>query len=162
MDNLIFETIHNEIVLDDAETPKVEGQYYKLQVIEPSTENKYECVLPGSTEVGMYTFDKIATKCNISNQTEGVWEIRFITIDKSGNDNSYKGYYTYLVNLVKRNPKITSASLNNSNGSEYFGLNSGILGMHVETNCYEDISNFKDILKNLISQNFKSVLFLLL
>lgn len=155
LDNLIFETIHNEIVLDDAETPKVEGQYYKLQVIEPSTENKYECVLPVPTEVGMYTFDKIATKCNISNQTEGVWEIRFITIDKSGNDNSYKGYYTYLVNLVKRNPKITSASLNNSNGSEYFGLNSGILGMHVETNCYEDISNFKQHIEKFNISKFQ-------
>lgn len=144
LDNLLFETIHNEVVLDDESTEEIEGQYYKLKLIEPSTENQYECILPTPKEVGMYTFDKIATKCNVSIQTEGVWEIRFITVDKNGNDNSYKGYYSYFVNLVKRNPKITSYSLNNTNGSEYFGLNSSVLGMHVETNCYNDIVNFSE------------------
>lgn len=144
LNNLIFETVHNEIVLDKPETSKTEGQYYKLKLIEPSTENQYECTLPIPTEVGMYTFDKIAEKCNITNQTEGVWEIRFITVDKYGNDNAYKGYFTYYVNVVKRNPKITSLSPTNKNGSEYFGLNSTNIGMYVETNCYDDIVNYKD------------------
>lgn len=144
LNNLVFETIHNEIVLDDPSTFKTEGQYYKLKLIEPSTQNEYECTLPAPTKVGMYTFDKIADKCKITNQTEGVWEIRFITVDKLGNDNAYKGYYTYYVNLVKRNPRITSASVINKNGSEYFGINSTQLGMYVETNCYDDIVNFKE------------------
>lgn len=144
LNNLIFDTIHNEIVLDDPETSRTEGQYYKLKLIEPSTKNEYECTLPIPTEVGMYTFDKIADKCKITNQTEGVWEIRFITIDKYGNDNAYNGYYTYYVNLVKRNPLITSISPTNKNGSEYFGLNSNVIGMYVETNCYDDISNYKE------------------
>lgn len=144
LNNLIFETIHNEIVLDDDSTEEKEGQYYKLKMIEPSNNNEYECVLPSPTEIGMYTFDKIADKCKIVNQTEGVWELRFITVDKAGNDNAYKGYYTYYINLVKRNPKITSIALTNKNGSEYFGLNSTDLGMYVATNCYDDISNFKE------------------
>lgn len=144
LDNLIFETIHNEIVLDDKETEKIEGQYYKLKLIEPSTENEYECTLPLPTEVGNYVFDKIATKCNIVNQTEGVWTIQFITVDKAGNDNAYKGYYTYYVNVVNRNPRITAMSLTTQNGSEYFGLNSNLIGANVETNCYDDISNYKE------------------
>lgn len=155
LNNLIFETIHNEMVLDNPETNQPEGQYYKLKLIEPSTENEYECILPFPTEVGMYTFDKIADKCKIVNQTEGVWEIRFITVDKLGNDNAYKGYYTYYVNLVNRNPKITSVSPLNKNGSEYFGINSNKIGMYVETNCYDDIVNFKEHIEKFNINRFQ-------
>ena len=155
LNNITFETIHNEVVLDNTDSPTIEGQYYKLKLIEPSTKNEYECTLPIPKKIGLYTFDNIATKCNIDNPVEGVWEVRFITIDRAGNSNDYKGYYTYYINLVKRNPEITNIVLNNFNGSEYFGISSNSIGAFVETNCYNDISNFKEHIEKFEINKFK-------
>ena len=137
LNDLIFETIHSEAIIED----KV-GQHYKIILIDPSG-NEYYNDLPLPTEVGIYTFDKIADKCKVDVQQEGVWELRFITIDKFGNDNAYKGYFSYYITLVKRNPVITSMIPTNNNGLEYFSLNSTNIGYSVYTNCYDDIVNFE-------------------
>lgn len=137
LNDLIFETIHSEAI-----KPNVTGQHYKIVLLDPSG-NEYQNDLPLPTEVGVYRFDNIADKCNIDVQQEGVWELRFITIDKYGNDNSYKGYFSYYITLVKRNPVITSLSTINNNGLEYFGVDSENIGYNIYTNCYNDIVNFE-------------------
>ena len=156
LNDITFETIHNESVIDKNETELIEGQYYKIKLIDPS-KNEYETILPPPKKIGMYSFDKIAEKCNIENQIEGVWELQFITIDKFGNSNEYKGYYTYYINVVKRNPEITNVVLNNLNGSEYFGLSSEHIGAFVETECYNNISNFKKHIEKFSINKFKIV-----
>lgn len=138
LNDLIFETIHSEPIPENNI-----GQHYKITLLDPS-KNEYNSDLPIPEEVGIYKFDKIADKCHIDIQQEGVWELRFITIDKFGNSNDYKGYFSYYINLIKRNPKITSLAPTNNNGLEYFGLNSNNIGYSVYTNCYEDIVNFEE------------------
>lgn len=138
LNDLVFETIHSETIVKGKK-----GQSYKIVLIDP-TGNEYYSDLPIPKEVGIYTFDKIADKCHIDIQAEGVWELRFITVDKYGNDNAYKGYYSYYITLVRRNPSITSIVPTNNNGLEYFGLNSDLIGYSVYTNCYDDIVNFEE------------------
>lgn len=142
LNSVAFETIHSEQVLDDSETSAIEGQYYKIQMVDPSG-NIYSGTLPIPTEVGMYNFTNIANVCNIINQTEGVWDLRFITVDKYGNDNTHRGYYTYQIALVTRNPRITSCVTTNSTGSNIFGLTSTQIGYFISTRIYEDIPNYE-------------------
>lgn len=142
LNSVTFETIHSEQVLDDPDTVAIEGQFYKIQMVDPSG-NIYSGTLPIPTEVGMYHFTNIADVCNIVDQTEGVWDLRFITVDKYGNDNTHRGYYTYQIALVTRNPRITSLVTTNSTGSNIFGLTSAQIGYFVSARIYEDIANYE-------------------
>lgn len=148
LNDLVFETIHSEAI--DSEGT---GQYYKIILIDPSN-NEYSSELPKPNKVGIYSFTNISDLCNISIQQEGVWELRFITIDKFGNSNAYKGYYSYYITLVKRNPSITSLIPTNNNGLEYFGINSTNIGYSVYTNCYDDIVNYSDYIEKFKINKF--------
>jgi hypothetical protein len=156
LDLIEFNTVHTETILDDPETPEIEGQYYKLELIEPGNTNSYQCTLPQPDEIGTYTFNNIATKCGIETQKEGIWEIRYITIDKNGNSNAYQGYYTYYVNIVKRNPEINNATISNGTGSNYFGLYSDKIGYFVDTsNAYVNIDNYSEHKEKFEVSKFK-------
>lgn len=150
LNNLIFNTVHDESIIDENPTGKMEadikGKLYKLELIPPSKNKTYKCLLPIPTQVGTYTFDKIATKCNVTNQEEGVWELRFITRDAFGNINESGGYYTYKIILVKREPKIVSVTPTTNNASEYFSINSNDVSFNIDTFNYSDIV---DINKNI-------------
>lgn len=152
IETLVFETINSEPVLDNPETSVIEGQRFKIQLIDPSG-NKFFGNLPIPTETGIYQFTNITNICNITNPQEGVWELRFITTDKYGNDNSHRGYYTYKIVYVNRDPKISSLTTINSTGSNIFGLNSTKVGYYVSTSeIYENIANY-DKYKDLFQVN---------
>ena len=149
LNKLVFETLHNEMVVDNPDTPNVEDMNYKIVLIEPhrlgESPNNYNGIIPQPSVIGNFTFDNIATLCGVENQKEGVWEIRFITTDKYGNTNESRGYYTYRVNVVKRLPVINNMTIANGNGSKYFGLYSDIIGFYVDSSAvYKDIENYDD------------------
>jgi hypothetical protein len=151
MDKLVFETIHSISTFDDIETTDyTEGQYYKLQLIEPhsngETPNMYECTLPLPTEVGFYQFTNIISQCGITGTpVEGVWEMRFITVDKFNNNNFNGGYFTYKINFVDRVPEITSIQIASQNSANYFGLNSTDISYWISCDdTYKDIINYQD------------------
>ena len=153
-----FETIHNIEIFDNPDTELIEGQRYAIELISPD-KNKYYSDLPLPTEIGMYKFTKILDKCNIIDPIEGVWELRFITIDKFGNSNAYKGYYTYYIVYIKRNPKITILNPNTSNGSNIFGLNSKSISYIVNTSeIYSDILNYEEHKEKFVINKFKLIM----
>lgn len=149
LNNIIFETVHNEMVIDNPDTPNIEGMNYKIVLIEPHVKgqsaNTYQAIINQPEQIGVFQIDNIATKCGIDNQKEGVWELRFITTDKYGNTNESRGYYTYFISLVKRSPVLNNVTIANGTGSKYFGLYSDIIGFYVDaTNIYKDIENYTD------------------
>lgn len=149
LNNIIFETVHNEMVIDNPDTPNVEGMTYKIVLIEPHVNgqnaNTYQALIEQPAQIGVFQIDNIATKCGIDNQKEGVWELRFITTDKYGNTNESRGYYTYYISLVKRHPVLNNVTIANGTGSKYFGLYSDIIGFYVDASgVYKDIENYTD------------------
>lgn len=147
MDKIVFTTIHNESTLDDgSEKPdeQIVGQFYKIKLLEPGTSNEYQCRLPIPTKIGEYSFTEIAKKCNIHDQKEGVWELRFITRDRLGNINEKNGYYTYYIVVTKRSPVINSIVHANGTGSEYFGLNASEIAFDINETTYQDIENYHE------------------
>lgn len=150
-----FETIHNVDIFDDPATPEKEGQKYSIELIAPN-KNKYFADLPLPEKIGMYKFSKILDKTKVQDPIEGVWELRFITIDKFGNSNAYKGYYTYYIVYLKRNPKITILNPNTTNNSNIFGLNSTNINFITNTSeIYSDILNFEEHKEKFVINNFK-------
>lgn len=155
INSIEFETIHSVDIFDNEDTPEIEGQRYSIELISPDG-NTYSCNLPLPTEIGMYKFTNILDKANVENPIEGVWELRFITIDKYGNSNAYRGYYTYYIVYIKRNPKISILNPNTNNGSNIFGLNSNSISYIYDTNNnYSDILNFEEHKDKFIINNFK-------
>lgn len=148
LNSLEFSTLHDEILIETDETDKtddiINGKFYKLELIPPSKNKVYKCRLPIPKQTGTYIFNEIATKCNITDEEEGVWELRFITRDKYGNSNETIGYYSYKIILIKREPKIVSVTPTNTNGSEYFSLNSNDISFVVDTFNYSDIANIQE------------------
>lgn len=149
LDSLILESLHSEMVVDNPDTPIVEGMHYEIIMVEPSRKgvepNIYKCIIEQPSKVGNFTIENIATKCGITDQKEGVWEIRFITVDALGNTNENRGYYTYRVSLVKRNPVLNNVTLSNGNSTKYFGLYSNIIGFYIDSSkVYEDIENYEE------------------
>lgn len=158
INSIEFETIHNIDVFDNTETPEIEGQRYSIELISPNN-NIYCADLPLPTEIGMYKFTNILDLAKVEDPIEGVWELRFITIDKYGNSNAYKGYYTYYIVYVNRNPKITFLNPNTSNGSNIFGLNSTSISYIVNTDdIYSDILNFEEHKDKFKINNFKLIM----
>ncbi|MGL6101026.1 MAG: hypothetical protein ACRC0G_15565, partial [Fusobacteriaceae bacterium] len=149
LNDIVFESLHVKVINDNPETPQLEKMEYKIILIEPhkkeTTANVYQCVIPQPDKVGNFTFDKIGDKAGITAAKEGVWEIRFVTIDEFGNTNENRGYYTYFVSIVNRNPVINNASIANSNGSKYFGLYSDTIGYYLDYSyAYRDIENYDE------------------
>lgn len=145
INSIVFNTIHDENVFDNpATTGMIEGQYYSIELISPDGNNKFSARLPLPKEVGVYEFTNILDLCKISNPNEGIWKLNFITVDKFGNSNASKGYYTYYIVYLKRKPKISSITATNTNGSDIFGLNSKEIGYIVNTNeIYSDIPDYE-------------------
>lgn len=145
LNDLVFESLHVEMIEDNPDTPEVESTYYKLVIISPDKQNTNEVLIPQPEKVGNFTIDKIAEKAGISVQMEGVWELRFITIDKYGNTNETRGYYTYYVSLVKRNPVLNRVSLTNGNGTKYFGLYSDVIGFYIDcSELYKSLDGYDE------------------
>ena len=159
LDNLIFNTIHDEPIIDENPQGKseedIKGKLYKITLMPPSKNKTYSCRLPIPTQLGTYSFNNIATKCNITEQEEGVWELRFITRDAAGNINESNGYYSYKIILVKREPKIISVTPNTNNASEYFSLNSNSVSFNIDTFNYNDIVDINKNIDYFKVNNFK-------
>ncbi|MGL5963061.1 MAG: hypothetical protein ACRCZ2_01485 [Fusobacteriaceae bacterium] len=149
LDDIVFETLHTEMVTDNPDTPQVEKMEYKVILIEPHKSgnigNVYQAIIPQPSVVGNFNITEIATKAGVSDKKEGVWEIRFVTIDAFGNSNENRGYYTYFVSIVNRNPVINNATIANGNGSKYFGIYSDLIGYYIDYSyCYRDIVNYDE------------------
>ncbi|MGL6131819.1 MAG: hypothetical protein ACRCZ9_09430, partial [Fusobacteriaceae bacterium] len=147
--DITFETLHTQMISDNPETPQIEKMEYKLILIEPhkkgTNANSYQCVIPQPSKVGNFTFDKVAELAGISSMKEGVWELRFVTLDQYGNSNENRGYYTYFVSIVSRQPVINNATIMNTNGSKYFGLYSETIGYYIDYSyVYRDIENYDE------------------
>ncbi|MGL5715924.1 MAG: hypothetical protein ACRCX2_23110 [Paraclostridium sp.] len=158
LDKLVFETLHTEMINDNPDTPQIEKMEYKMILIEPhkkgTSANTYQFIVPQPTSVGNFTISGIATKAGITDKKEGVWEIRFITIDSFGNTNENRGYYTYFVSVVNRNPVINNATIANGNGSKYFGLYSDTIGYYLDYSyCYRDIENYDEFKDKFLISN---------
>ena len=145
LNSIIFESLHVTMVEDNPDTPSVESMHYELVLISPDKANTYKCIIEQPSKVGNFTMTNIAEKCGITEQMEGVWEVKFITVDGFGNTNENRGYYTYLISLVKRNPVLNNVQLTNGNGTKYFGLYSDIIGFGVDySEVYSSIDGYEE------------------
>ncbi|MGL4998265.1 MAG: hypothetical protein ACRC5T_04790, partial [Cetobacterium sp.] len=147
LNSVVFNTLHDKISTD-VENGQIVKQTYKMIIFSPNKTMYSFDISSTPSVVSVIDIDKICFKAGITEKTEGVWEIRLVTIDVFSNTNEERGYYTYFVNVVRRLPFVDDVIINGQNNNYYFGLNSDKLSFSLTGGkIYEDIANYTEHLE---------------